>query len=133
MKFYSPLAIILPRKTKKDRRVALNLNTYRNLHYLVNNSVKHIYCELMREQLSGFKFKTPIALQFELHRQNKRKGDRANVLCIVEKFFCDALVHYGCIPDDNDEHIQSSYYMTSEIDKENPRVDIWIRECGEAT
>ena len=128
MRIISPLAIILPRKTKKDRRVALNLNTYRNLHYLINNNVKILYNEAMGKQLKGKKFETPITLQFELWKQSKRKTDRANILCIVEKFFCDALVHYECIPDDNDEFISSSFYKSGGIDKENPRVEIWIRQ-----
>ena len=122
------MAIYLPRKKTKDKRIALNLNTYRNLHYLTNNHVKVAYCKAMNKQLSGVTFETPIALQFDLFKQSRRKTDRSNILCIVEKFFCDALVHYGCIPDDNDEYITSSFYTTVEIDKENPRVEIWISE-----
>jgi hypothetical protein len=35
-------------------------------------------------------------------------------LSVHEKFFCDALTEYKCIPDDADQFITSSYY-TSEI------------------
>jgi hypothetical protein len=82
----------------------------------------------MEEQLKGKVLKTPISLQFELCNPTKRKTDRANILSIVEKFFCDALVHYGCIPDDNDEFIKSSFYTSGDIDRENPRANIWIKE-----
>ena len=128
MKIISPLFVDLPRKTKKDKRIYLNLNTFRNLHFIINNQAKVIYCEQMRKQLEGLKLKTPIVLTFILYRKDKRKGDRANPLSIVEKFFCDALVCWGCIPDDTDEFIESSHYYTGGIDRENPRVEIEIME-----
>lgn len=128
MKIISPLYVDLPRKTKKDKRVYLNLNVYRNLHYISNNQAKAIYCEQMKEQLIGVKFEKPISIIFVLFKKDKRKIDRANVLSIVEKFFCDTLVHYGCIEDDNDDYIFSTEYFTGGIDRENPRVEISIRE-----
>lgn len=126
--FVSPIAIFLPRKTKPAKRVALNLNTYRNLNFIVNNIIKVQYCESMKKQLECIKLKTPISVKFTLHRKDKREGDRANVLSVVEKFFCDSLVHFGCVPDDSDNYIISSHYFTGEISKENPRVVIEIYE-----
>lgn len=124
--FVSPLFVVLPRKTKADKKVYLNLNIFRNLHYLVNNQAKEIYNQQMAKQLKGVTFDKPITITFTLHRKDKRRGDRANVLSIVEKFFCDAMVKQGCIPDDNDDHIAWSHYQTGEIDSLNPRVDIEI-------
>jgi hypothetical protein len=83
--FKSPLSVVLERKTKEDRKVQLNLNTYRNLHYITNNKVKEVYCGLMESQLKGKVLKTPISLQFVLHKASKRKTDRANILSIVER------------------------------------------------
>jgi len=128
--FISPLVVVLPRKTKKDKRYSLNLNTFRNTHYLVNNQAKHVYHELMEEQLKGKVFKTPIRLTFTLYKKTSRRIDRANILSIVEKFFCDSLVEYGCIIDDNDDFIESSHYYSKGKDKDNPRVDILIEELG---
>jgi len=128
MKIISPLLVILPRKTKADKRIYLNLNAYRNLHYISNNQAKHIYCELMEKQLKGKVFKTPIELEFKFFKKTKRRTDRSNILSIVEKFFCDAMVNYECIPDDSDEFILSSYYISGHIDKDNPRVEIIIKE-----
>ena len=54
--------------------------------------------------------------------------DRSNVLSIHEKFLCDALTECGCIKDDNDSFLESSHYYTGNIDKENPRVDIDLKE-----
>ena len=71
-----------------------------------------------------------IKLSFALYRANNRLVDRANLLSIHEKFFCDALVECGCIEDDNDDIIVSTYYYTAGIDKENPRVEIFIDDRG---
>ena len=128
MKIESPSSVLLPRKTKADKKVYLNLNVYRNLHYISNNKAKEIYNEKMSAQLSGLKLKTPIKLTFILHRGDKRKGDRSNPLSIVEKFFCDALVFHKCIPDDKDDFIYSTHYYTGEIDKGSPYVEILIEE-----
>lgn len=125
-KLTSPLFVMLPRKTKADKRVALNLNVYRNLHYLVNNQAKQIYNELMSPQLSGLVFDKPIKITFVLYKRDKRRIDRANILSIVEKFFCDAMVKNGCLIDDNDDYILETVYRTGGIDKNDPRVDITI-------
>jgi len=127
-KIDSPLAIYLPRKTMKDKRMALNINVFRNLHYVVNNNCKVEYRKLMEEKLSGEIYKTPIIISFYLYKPSKRKMDRSNVLSIVEKFFCDSLTYYGCIPDDNDDFIQSTHYYSGDMDRKNPRVEIFIQE-----
>lgn len=124
-KFISPLFVMIPRKTKKDKKVSLNLNVYRNLNYIVNNQAKSMYCEIMADQMKGVRFDI-IDIEFVLFKSSKRKIDRANFLSIVEKFFCDALVHQGCIKDDNDDFINSTKYLTGGIDKDNPRVEIYV-------
>ncbi|MDD4601504.1 MAG: hypothetical protein PHQ46_10700 [Negativicutes bacterium] len=124
----SPLYVDLPRKTKKDKRVYLNLNVYPNLHYQTYNQAKIAYKEELKNQLEGLKLKTPIRLNFTLWRKDRRVGDRANVLAVVEKFFNDALKEWGCIEDDNDGFIVGETYRTGGVDKNNPRVDIEIIE-----
>jgi len=124
----SPLFVMLPRKTKEDKKVLLNLNVYRNMHYMVNNQVKQRYNDLMQDRLN-FKVEGMFELEFILYKASNRKVDRANILCIVEKFFCDALIFHGCIQDDNDKIIKKTTYETGGVDKENPRVEIKIIEC----
>lgn len=124
----SPLWVDLPRKTKKAKRVSLNLNAYRNLHFILNNQAKIAYKEAMKDQLEGLKLKTPVRLNFTLWRKDRRAGDRANVLSVVEKFLCDALVEYGCLPDDTDEFIAGQTYQTGGVDHERPRVEVEIIE-----
>jgi len=127
IKFISPIYIILPRKTKKDKKIALNLNVYRNLHFQINNQMKEKYNQIMSEQLNGKVFDVIKNIEFVLYKPSRRKIDRSNILCIVEKFFCDALVNCGCIKDDDDNYIKSTAYRTDGIDIKNPRCEIFIR------
>lgn len=129
VKIISPLFVDLPRKTKKDKRIYLNLNVYRNLNRFTNGDAKIIYCEDMEKQLKGLVLKTPVRITYVLFKGSKRKTDRANILSVVDKFFCDALVHWGCIFDDEDKFIFSTHYYTGGIDSENPRCEITIRSC----
>jgi len=132
-KVISPIYIMLPRVRVEDKKVSLNLNVYRNLHYQVNNNMKAAYSAEMFSQLYQLRFRNRIDLEFVLYKPNKRKFDRANILCIVEKYFCDALTHAHCIEDDDDEFIRSTHYRTGGIDKDNPRVEIFISEANGAS
>lgn len=129
IKIISPLFVDLPRKTMKDKRIYLNLNTYLYLHYRIISQTNHAYKEIMREQLEPVKmFKKPVDIVFTLFKGSKRNLDRANSLSMVEKFSCDALVFFGCLEDDNDNYIHSTTYLTGGIDRKDPRVEIEIKE-----
>jgi len=119
----SPLHITMG--VKKIKNYHLNLNQYRNWHYQVNNNLKVAYKQIITPQLEGLSF-SKIKLSFVYFKPSKRRVDRANVLCIHEKFFCDALVEAGCLVDDNDDYLESTHYYTGGIDTKNPRVEIKI-------
>ena len=125
MIFTAPLFIKLAKKAD-GKKYHINLNNYRNWNFIVSNNLKKHYKALLESQLAGFSVDKYIRINFTMHRGDKRRVDRANVLSIHEKFFCDALVEYGCLPDDNDEYIESSHYYTGAIDKESPRVEVAI-------
>lgn len=127
MKIISPLKVLLPRKTMKDKEYILNLNNYRNWHYIVSNQIKEAYTFDLGKQLFGLRFKK-IKITLKYFKGTERKCDRANIYCIHEKFFCDALVSHGVIEDDNDDFIKESVYLDVELDKANPRVEITIEE-----
>jgi hypothetical protein len=123
-----PLFVMLPRKTMPDRKMIINLNNYRNWHSRVSNQVKILYKEAATPKIEELRFILPIKLTFTLWKGSLRKTDRANVLSVTEKFFCDALTECGCIVDDCDEYIRSTRYVTGGIDRDNPRVDILMQE-----
>ena len=112
---------------KKIKRYYINLNQYRNWCFQVSNNIKKRYKQKIYTQVKDLKL-TRITLIFTLWKKDRRKIDRANVLSIHEKFFCDALVESGCIPDDNDNYIKKTVYKTGGIDKLDPRVEIEIIE-----
>lgn len=128
MKVTLPLFVLLPRKTKADKRISLNLNVYRNLNFIVNNQAKQIFKQAVATQLKDVKLNAPIEIIYTLYPKTKRSLDIANILCIVDKFFCDALVECGCIEDDNYHFLPKVSYRFGGIDKDNPRAEAVIEE-----
>ena len=122
-----PLKIILPRVTKKDRTIMLNLNIYRNLHYIVNNQVKKAFKEQIQHKLTGLSFNR-VQLHYVLYRGSARMCDVSNICCMIDKYFCDAMVESGVIEDDNYNHVPYVTYKFGGIDKENPRCEVYIEE-----
>lgn len=124
-----PLFVMVPRKTMPDKKYIINMNYYRNWHRMTENQIKNQYAEIVKPQVEGMSFKK-VELTFTLFKGSKRRMDRANVLSIHEKYFCDALVHAGCLEDDNDDFLEATHYYTGGIDRENPRVEVEIKSHG---
>jgi len=127
-KILSPLFVMLPRKTKADKKLMLNLNVYRNTHYQTLNNAKVVYKELMEPQVSLMPYFERIEVSFTLYPKTKRRTDLGNVCSIHEKFFMDSLVELGKLPDDDYTHHVMTVYELGEVDKAYPRVEILIRE-----
>jgi hypothetical protein len=122
----SPLFVTLPRKTKADKKFILNQNNYRNTHYITLNDAKRIYKQLIAPQLIGKPSFDHVHVSFKLFPKTKRLTDIGNVCCVHEKFFMDAFVELGKLPDDNYLHHSMTLYKFGEVDKEDPRVEITI-------
>ena len=127
-KIISPLFVTLPRKTVKDKRIALNMNTYRNLHHRISNDAKKAYSEALREQLEGLVIQTPVEVTYKVYKASKRRLDKMNVVSVVSKFLLDSVTEYGCWEDDNDDHVKKETILPTELDRDNPRVEINIKE-----
>ena len=52
IKIDCPVYIIVPRKTKKDKKYAMNLGAYRNWKFIVSNTLKNTFSEALRDVLS---------------------------------------------------------------------------------
>lgn len=124
LKIIAPLYIDLPRKTKADKRVYINMNTYRNLHYVVSNQVKKAYLEAVREQLEGVVIQTPVTVTYKVFKGTARRLDKMNVVAIASKFLLDAVTELGCWEDDNDEHVKTEVIYPTEIDRSHPRIEV---------
>ena len=125
----SPIYLTLPRNRSAGKRISLNMNTYRNLHFQVNNQAKHAYRELMREQIQSIiGIKWPIKPVFRYFI--KRRTDIGNIHSVVEKFFLDALVEMGRLPDDGPDYVVGANYEFAGYDTKNPRCEIELEGYG---
>ena len=103
--FILPISVILPMKRKADKKVMLNLNVYRNLHYQVNNDVKDIF-----KPDSVYAFRAEIIeISYTVYKTTKRKYDTMNIISIVDKFFLDWLVTNNYLPDDTCLNVRYGY------------------------
>jgi len=122
-----PTYVVLPMKTKKDKKISINLNTYRNLHYLVESKAKKLFKEIMRKQLEGIEIQTPVEVSYKVFKASNRRLDKMNVISITSKYLMDAITEFGCWEDDDDTNIKKEILLPTEIDKNYPRVVVEIR------
>jgi hypothetical protein len=95
---------IIPSRVQVGNKVfALNLNGYRNAHFQTLNNAKknfkillyNTYPEILLIRAQS------VIVQYKITPHNKRLFDTQNIISVVDKFFLDALVEAGTIPDDN--------------------------------
>ncbi len=117
-RFILPTYIILPRKTKADRKVQLNMNTYRNLHHQTSSQMKREFQPL---EIPKMKKCQKVRITYHVEKKTKRIYDLMNVVSIVDKCFLDWMVTVGFLPDDNLNHVDYGA-ITGENDCEENRV-----------
>jgi len=133
LKIDCPLVVLLPRKTKEDKKFRINLNYTNNAHYLEYNKAKKMFKEIVRQILvdtkqDKMKFDKPIDVTAKLYKQSRRRSDKHNFIAANTKFLYDALTELGIIVDDNDEYIKVEVLQETEVDKYNPRVSYLFTE-----
>ena len=128
----SPLKIILGKtKSGKVKEFSLNLNTYRNAHFRTLNTSKHKYKMEIVKQLEDKPRYDRVAIIYQVFKGDARRYDIGNILSIHEKYFEDALVECGKLPDDKASNIPMVLYTDGGIDRDNPRVEIKIFNTNE--
>ena len=103
------------------------MNTYRNLHYFTNNKAKALFKEVVKPQLEGVKIKTPVEITYKVYKARNNMLDKMNVVSITSKYLLDAITQLGCWTDDNDDFVKTETIMPTELDRENPRVEVFIK------
>ena len=90
-----------------SKRFALNLNVYRNAHYQVLNNAKKNFKQMLYANYPELMTITAqrVRVSYNVIPCDNRKFDLMNVIAIVDKFFMDALVNAGCIPDDSTDYV----------------------------
>lgn len=112
-------------KVSKKSYFTLNLNQYRNTHYQILNKAKVAFeMEVSKAISSVPKLKT-VHLIYTVHPNTKRKFDVSNVCSVVDKFFCDTLVKFNRLKDDNYEVVKQVTYSIGDM-REYPCVEIKI-------
>ena len=122
-----PTYVVLPMKTQEDKKISINLNTYRNLHYLVESKAKKLFKDIMRKQLEGLEIQTPVEVSYKVFKASNRRLDKMNVISITSKYLMDAITEFGCWEDDDDTNIKKEILLPTEVDKNYPRVVVEIR------
>lgn len=120
----SPLAISINSK----RQFILNLNNYRNAYFRTLNSAKINYKAFMKDRILD-QIPVPlekIAIQYKVFKGDRRRFDIGNVTSIHQKFFEDAIVELGRLPDDRHENLPLTFDSFGGISANKPRVEITI-------
>lgn len=131
LKVVAPFAVYLPRKTKKDKRVPINLNWYRNAQHFESNAVKIQYLADVEKQLEGVELEVPFKVKYKVYKPTRRRLDKMNVISVTSKFLLDAMSNLGVIPDDNDDFVKDELLLPTEHDKNNGRVEVWFTTVKE--
>lgn len=108
----------------------LNLGKYRNANYFTLNKAKinykeYVYSCLLDKKLINIKA-DKIIVSYKLIPVSHRRIDTFNFISIVDKFFMDALVEIGIIPDDDYKHVEYKAPIVGSVNKKN---DYNVVEC----
>ena len=127
-----PLQVYLPRKTKEDKKIILNLNNYRNAHYTALNKAKKAYerlvwLEYKQKYPKGAKFTVPVSIEYSYYHNNNGTVDLSNPISVIDKFACDALTKFGLWADDNSTNIPQITARFAGVDSKKPRCVMTIK------
>lgn len=113
----------------KNKKVSLNLNTYRNLHYQANNKAKHNLMAAIKLNglFNGQLQSPPYEFVYTIYRKSKKRADIMNIGSVLDKYVSDALVTLGYIADDNTDIIKKVTIIDGGIDKNNPHARLEIK------
>ena len=123
-----PIYYTFVKKTKKDNKVLVGMNWYRNAHFRNSNQIKKFYHELIfLKVLKSQRIKGSYQVEYLLYPSNAN-CDLMNVVSVIDKFLNDALQDCGVVINDNIKFYKSMTATVKEIDKDNPRIEIKITE-----
>lgn len=110
----------------KNKRLALNLNSYRNWHFRDQHYTKEAFEQIVKGSLKGIPRQEMIHLHYVLYGPTNQRRDLMNVIAVIDKYFSDALPKSGVIDDDSTKYIVSVSASWGGVDRSNPRVSVTI-------
>ncbi len=124
--FRISLPLIVQTGVKETTTFSLNLNEYRNAHYLTLNNAKIAFKAAVKHLIQSLPVFDWVEFEYIFFPGSAREMDTANFASIVDKFFSDAFVEFGKIPDDNYKYLRKKTEYFGAIDRINPRMDVII-------
>lgn len=128
-KIVSPIYLPLSKKGKYSR-FPLNLNRVQRMHFQMYNKLKVLYDTTLQEQVQALPNYNQIRIHYYLFTGSNQKSDLMNWISITDKFFQDTLVKAGKLKDDNYAYVPKISCSYMGVDKENPRIEIFIEELN---
>ena len=116
-------------KTKPDKKIFVAMNWWRNCHYHIKNEVKQWFNTETLKQLTAQDAK-PIKGPYEtafVYYFKTATTDLGNVCALASKHVNDSFQSYGLVENDNVKFCRKEAYYVGEQDKDNPRVEIFVR------
>ena len=107
---------------------SLNLNVYRNLHFYKLNFQKKAFHDFVKPLLSGLPPMEAVKLHYQINPKGGSRLDTMNVGSVVDKFFSDALVLCGIVPDDDYKHVVKNDFEFGNLCPNDPHVLVTITE-----
>ena len=98
------------------------------MYFRTLNNSKIAYKATMKDQILD-QLPVPldkIAIQYKVFKGDRRRFDVGNVASIHQKYFEDAIVELGRLPDDRHENLPLTFFTFGGISTERPRVEITI-------
>jgi len=124
-----PVYYIQTFKTKKDKTFLVGMNWLRTAHYYIQNEVKQKYSEVFTPQLAAHPFKVIGKYEVAYEYYYKNKGsDLLNVGALMSKYFLDMAQKAGVVEEDNVQFCVKETFYAKEQDKDNPRMEIFVRK-----
>lgn len=106
------------------KRFMFNLNYYRNAHYHTLSDAKVYMAQWIKLLQIKEKFTEPVKIEYSIWCQGN--ADFMNYATVVDKFFQDAIVKAGLLPDDNVNYVKCCHIQFE--GKGKLRVDAIISE-----
>lgn len=101
--------------------------THRQAGAALKKKAENMIRGYIREQLRGYKPRTPVTLYYYFYEPNKRR-DKDNISGFAHKVIQDSLVKEGVLGNDGWDYVKE-FYDRFYIDKKYPRVEVEIVEA----
>lgn len=107
-----------------DYTGAINHNCFAGAQ--MKKKYERIACESIRRQLKGIRIDKKVFIEYTYYEADKRR-DKSNINAFAVKVIEDALQDCGVLKNDGWDDV-AGYSQHFKIDKDNPRIEVLIRE-----